>query len=278
MRWCRFGGWLVGVSLLSGCVNLEAVRTYTDAASDVVGNTQPAARWRDSEKSLVALRLDGDRCPIGRPGRLPQQRFDQAFDEAAVVHKALAEYFDALGALAVDELPKTEKTAGTSLDAIQRAGVGVSDQQRSAVLSLFKLLDRGFDAYRHTKLRELMQETHADVATILDLLQRLADVYAGEVRSEGIQATKFVECSIGQKDLADAYLGRRELRRVADHYAAEEQAIARYKAALGKIAADHEKIRDALSMSGRKQVESTLRAIGRSAKELRAATQALSAL
>jgi hypothetical protein len=278
MRFRTAGSAFAIAALLTGCVNLEAVRSYTDAAAPVVGNTQPAARWKDSEKQLRSFRIDGDKCPLERTDRFPQEEFDKTFKELSAIHNALAEYFSAIGALAADELPQTQKTAATSLDGISKAGLPITDAQKSAVLSLFKVLDRGFNAYRHLKLRQLMKESDKDISTILVLLQKLSDVYAAEGASEKIQVINFVQCSIGQKDLIDPYVGRRELERINDYYDAEKEKLTLYKTALVKISADHAAIKNALALEDRKLVEKTVREIASSAEELRAAQQAISAL
>ncbi|WP_423595920.1 hypothetical protein [Roseateles sp. MS654] len=264
-------------ALLAGCVNLQAISTYSESAAGVVGSTDAAKRWRDSDQRLREQRLDGDVCPIGYTGRLPQAQFDAAYEDAAKLHQAMSAYFIALSELASDKLPDVAKTAATSLEGIKGAGVKVSAEEEAAVKGIFALLHRGLDAYRHKKLRELMTSSHGDVARVLGLMQKLADVYAEGVRGERIQAVNFVKCEIGQSDLADKYLGRRELARVQKDYDTDLKAIATYKAALQKLADDHDKIRDALAMD-RDAMARTLKAIAATAKALDKAHDAVSKL
>ena len=254
-------------ALLAGCVNLQAITTYAESAAGVAGSTDAARRWRDSDKKLGERRLDGDVCPIGYTGRLPQAQFDAAYDDAEKLHRAMSAYFTALGELASDHLPDVAKTAAPSLEGIKGAGAKVSPEEEAAVKGLFALLQRGLDAYRHKKLRDLMASSHDDVARVLGLMQKLADVYAEGLRGERIQAVAFVRCEIGQSDLGDRYLGRRELARVKMDYDTELSAIAGYKAALQKLASDHDRIRSALEMD-RDAMTRTLKAIAATAKEL----------
>lgn len=247
------------------------------SAASVAGSTDVANRWRASEQKLLEHKLEGDVCPIGFAGRLPQAQFDAAFDDAAKLHQAMSAYFTALGELASDQLPDIAKTAPTSLSGIKSAGVKVDPEEEAAVKAIFTLLNRALDAYRHKKIRDLMELTHSDIARVLGLMQKLADVYAEGVRGESIQAVNFVKCEVGQKDLADKYLGRRELARVQKLYEGELNAIASYKAALQKLVEDHTKIRGALAMD-RDAMERTLKAIAATAKELDQAHDAVSKL
>jgi len=264
-------------AMLAGCVNLQAISTYAESAAGVAGATDAAKRWRDSDKKLREQRLDGDVCPIGYTGRLPQAQFDAAYDDAEKLHQAMSAYFTALGELASDQLPELAKTAAPSLEGIKGAGAKVSPEEEAAVQGLFALLRRGLDAYRHKKLRELMTSSHGDVARVLGLMRKLADVYAEGLRGERIQAINFVKCEIGQSDLGDKYLGRRELARVGADYDKALSAIATYKAALQKLADDHDRIRGALAMD-RDAMTRTLKAIAATAKELDKAHDAVAKL
>lgn len=268
---------LLSSALLSACVNLKDVSTYTASAADVVADKAAAARWRDSEKLLVAQRLDGDTCPIGRTARRPQAQFDSAYTEIAALHDALGAYFSALGELASDEVPAVANKAKGSLAALKDTGLAVDAKDEAAVTSLFAVLNRSLDAYRHRKLRHLMDETHADVSQVLGLLSRLSDVYIGELNGERVQAVNFVRCSIGQGDLADKFLGRRELDRTRRQYERDLAVLTQYKAALQKIAQDHEAIRTALAYD-RDALKRSLKATAATAKELNKAAQALSNL
>ncbi|WP_186830827.1 hypothetical protein, partial [Mitsuaria sp. TWR114] len=92
--------------------------------------TDAAKRWRDSDKKLREQRLDGDVCPIGYTGRLPQAQFDAAYDDAEKLHQAMSAYFTALGELASDQLPDLAKTAAPSLEGIKGAGAKVRPKRR----------------------------------------------------------------------------------------------------------------------------------------------------
>jgi len=267
---------LAAALTLGGCVNLEGIQAYSGSAAGVVGAKDAAARWRDSEKRLVAAKLDGDVCPIGRPGRRPQADFDAAFGEVSALHDLMGAYFRALGELASGQVPKTVPAVKASLVAI-KAVVPVDPAEEASTTALFALLDRALDAYRQERLRDLMTRTHDDVAHVLALMEKLADVYAGEVRGEGIQAVNFVRCSIGQGDLSDKYLGRRELTRVQARYDADLATIAAYRQSLQKVSADHAAILQALALD-KSGLQRSLKAIAATAKELDAAHAALSAL
>jgi hypothetical protein len=275
-RRMQCAAWLLAAAALGGCVNLEGIGTYAGSAAGVVGTKDAAARWRDSEKRLVEAKLEGDVCPIGRTGRRPQAEFDAAFAEVSSLHDLMANYFKAIGELASDKVPDVATTARGSLDAL-KAVVPVGAAEEASANALFKLLDRALDAYRQKHLRELMLQTHDDVARVLGVMEKLADVYAGEVRGEGIQAVNFVKCSIGQGDLSDKYLGRRELVRVQARYETEAAALAAYKKSLQKVAADHAAILQALALD-KEGLKRSLKAIAATAKELDKARDAVSAL
>lgn len=263
--------------LLAGCVNLQAISDYSASARAVLADTTAAARWRDSEKRLVAWGRPGDACPVGRTGRLPQADFDAAFEQAAQVHGVLGRYFKALGELASDKLPLPTAATDTTLSAIKKAGVPVSAEHQAAVSALSQLLSRSLDGYRQAQLRDLMNRTQADVDLSIQLLTRLAGVYADEVHGEGVQAANFYKCSMATGDISDKFWGRREAQRVAAQYQAELDGLRRYQQALDKVRQDHARIQQALSLD-KAQWLPTLKAIADTAKELDAARAALAAL
>jgi hypothetical protein len=272
-----WAGGLLWAAGLAGCVNLGAVTDYSASAGAVLADAAPAARWRDSEKRLMAHRLEGDRCEIGRSGRRPQADFDAAFDEAAAVHAALGQYFKALGELASDKLPLPSQALAPRLDAMKKAGIPVEDADVQALQSIAALLSRALDGYRHTRIKALMQGSHADVARLIGLLRRLAQAYDQEVQGERIQAVNFLQCSIAVNDVTDKFWGRREMKRLAGAYDAEHAALQQYAAALDQIRRDHDAIRAALELDG-KRLAQTLKAIADTRKELDAAHRALARL
>ncbi|MBL0729668.1 hypothetical protein [Piscinibacter sp. HJYY11] len=263
--------------LLAACVNLHDVSTYSSSAADVVGNKSAAVRWRDSEKILLRTRLEGDTCEIGRTGRKPQAQFDAAYIEIAALHDALSTYFLALGELASGDVPAVSSKMNATLDAVKDYGLPVNARDEAATRSLFAVLNRSLDAYRHQNLRKLMDETHEDVTQVVTLLTRLADVYVGEINGERVQAVNFVRCSIGQADLTDKFLGRREIDRTRRKYEQDTAVLTQYKAALQKVAQDHEAIRKALAYD-KSSLKRSLKATAATAKELNKAAQALSNL
>ncbi|UXH77790.1 hypothetical protein [Roseateles amylovorans] len=276
----RLGAALLFPFLLTACANLQAIETYAESAAELTSATEAAQRWRDSETHLGAWRLEGDVCPIGRTGRLPQARFDQAFEQIAQVHQAMGRYFTTLAALAGDQVPPrsgpANRSAIGSLEALQASGVEVSERDERAVKALLSLVDSLETLYRERQLRAVMNGSQEDVAQVLALMDRLAQAYAQDLRGEGIQAVGFVRCEIGQSDLSDKYLGRRELQRVRQHYEAAQAALSRYQLALRQLAADHARIRDALNMD-RDSMTRSLKAIARTARDLDRARDAIAA-
>lgn len=204
MRTAVLVGTLIGLCL-GGCVDLKAISDYSASAEQIVSDPSAAVRWRDSEKHLVALRMEGDTCPIGRPGRRPQSDFDAAFEQAAAIHATLGKYFDALGQLASDKLPMPAQATSSSLDAIKKAGVDVSAADANAVNAIAAVLSRALDAYRQRKVRELMDQTQGDLDRTMTLLQRLVSIYIDEVQGERIQAMGFLRCALAANDISDKY-------------------------------------------------------------------------
>ncbi|MET0209759.1 MAG: hypothetical protein ABW220_12010 [Burkholderiaceae bacterium] len=262
---------------LTGCVNLQPVSHYAGAAAEVAGSTDAARRWRDSEQHLIAHRLEGDVCPLGRPGRLPQERFNLAFDNIASIHQAMADYYNALATLAGDGVPRAAKTGAATLDAIEGAGITVTAQEKKAVTALYALINRALDGYRQRQVREMMVASHDDVASVLGLMRKLSEAYAEELRGERIQAVNFVRCEIGQGDLSDKYMARRELQRMRLHYDQELARLATYQSALDTLVLDHARIRDALALDGSAMTRA-LTALAKSARDLDRARTALEAL
>jgi hypothetical protein len=269
---------LVLLTPLTGCVNLQAISDYSTSAGAVLGNKAPLVRWHESETRLLAQRLDGDQCSIGRSGRPAQADYDAAFTQAAVVHDTLSQYFGALGELASNHSPKPAQTLDSSLDNVKHLGVNISPAEEAALHSMGALLGRALEGYRQEKIRDLMAQTHADVDRLIVLLQKLGALYRDEVNGERIQAVQFLRCSIAKDDLSDKFWGRREILRVQRSYQSELTSLDTYAASLVKIRQDHEAIRQALAMDDPRRLKDTLHALAETRKELDAASSALHTL
>ncbi|EIM31424.1 hypothetical protein LepocDRAFT_00001520 [Leptothrix ochracea L12] len=270
---------LVLLPPLTGCVNLQAISDYSASAGAVLGNKAPLVRWHESETRLLAQRLEGDQCSIGRSGRPAQADYDAAFTQAAVVHDTLSQYFGALGELASNHSPKPAQTLDSSLDNVKHLGVNISPAEEAALHSVGALLGRALEGYRQEKIRDLMEQTHADVDRLIVLLQKLGALYRDEVNGERIQAVQFLRCSMAPGgELSDKFWGRREILRVQRSYQSELSSLDTYAASLVKIRQDHEVIRQALAMDDPRRLKDTLHALAETRKELDAASSALHAL
>lgn len=272
---------LLASGLLGGCVNLQAVSAYTASAGAVVADTSAAARWQQSEPRLLALRLPGDSdqvCALGRSGRAPQAEFDAAFNEVQAVHQLLGAYFEALGRLAADQLPLPNTALAGSLSAVKAAGVPVSAAEEAALKSLGTLLGRALDGYRQRELRRLIDQSHGDVDTSLQLLERLAAIYFDEVDGERRQAALYWRCQLSPNgEVVDKYWGRREFKRVADGYAVELATLTTYAQALAQVRSDHAALRETLALGG-DALKRSLAALSATRKDLDAARVALAKL
>ena len=268
-------------SLLSGCVNLQAVSAYTASAGAVVADTSAAARWQQSEPRLRALGLPGDSdqvCLLGRSGRAPQAEFDAAVAEITAVHRLLGNYFQALGLLASDKLPLPSTALVGSLSAVKAAGLPVSSAEEAALKSLATLLGRALDGYRQRELRRLIELAHADVDTSLLLLQRLAALYVDEIDGERRQAALYWRCQLSPNgEVLDKYWGRREFKRVVDGYAVDLATLQTYTQALDQVRRDHAALRETLALDGN-ALKQALTALSATRKDLDAARLALDQL
>lgn len=272
---------LLSFSLLSGCVNLQAVSAYTASAGAVVADTSAAARWQQSEPRLRALGLPGDSdqvCMLGRSNRAPQAEFDAAFAEIAAVHRLLGDYFQALGLLASDKLPLPGTALAGSLSAVKAAGLPVSSAEEAALKSLATLLGRALDGYRQRELRRLIELAHADVDTSLLLLQRLAALYVDEIDGERRQAALYWRCQLSPNgEVLDKYWGRREFNRVADGYSVDLATLKTYTQALAQVRRDHAVLRETLALDG-DALKQALTALAATRNDLDAARLALDQL
>jgi hypothetical protein len=264
--------------LLSGCVDLRAVGTYSGTAGQVVSDRSALNRWYQSEQLLRARRLEGDKCPIGRSGRPPQAEFDAAFAQAGTVHEVLGRYYLTLAELATGQPPTPSQALEGSLSAIHRVGVPVTPEDEAALRATTTLLSRSLDGLRHLKVRATLESTYDAVDRLLQLLQRLATVYRDEVNGERIQATQFVRCAIATGDLADGYLGRRELQQVQLDYQRELAALDRYRQNLDRVRANHARIHQAIGGHDTTQLLETFRTLNDTRHELESAQSALHAL
>ncbi len=265
-------------ALLSGCVDLHAVGDYSNTAGLVVSDRSALNRWYQSESLLRARRIEGDKCPIGRSGRPSQAEFDAAFAQAATVHDTLGRYYRTLSELATGQPPSPSQALDASLSSIHRVGVAVDPEDEAALRATTAVLSRSLDGLRHLKVRETLIATHESVDRLLLLLQRLAGLYRDEVNGERIQATQFVRCEIAVGDLADGYLGRRELQHVQLDYERELSAIDRYRHNLETVRANHLSIRQAVTGSDPERVLETFRALSATRHELETAQSALHTL
>lgn len=274
----RMPALLAVAMVLSGCVDLRAVGDYSTTAANVVSDRSALNRWYQSEPLLRARRLDGDKCPIGRSGRPAQSEFDTAFAQAGTIHDTLGRYYRTLSELATGQTPTPSQALDGSLSSIHRVGVTVTPEDEAALRTTTALLSRSLDGLRHLKVRETLESTHESVDRLLQLLQRLAVLYRDEVNGERIQATQFVRCSIATDDLADGYLGRRELQQVQLDYQRELAALDRYRQNLDKVRANHGLIRQTVSGRDPQRMVETFKALSDTRHELESAQSALRTL
>ena len=154
----------------------------------------------------------------------------------------------------------------------------VSSAEEAALKSLGTLLGRALDGYRQRELRRLIDQSHGDVDTSLQLLERLAAIYFDEVDGERRQAALYWRCQLSPNgEVVDKYWGRREFKRVADGYAVELATLTTYAQALAQVRRDHAALRETLALDG-DALKRSLAALSATRKDLDAARVALANL
>lgn len=232
--------------ILTGCADLTAVRDFGSLSASITSSTELSARWRDTQKRLSAMPQPGD-----LPLNVPTGDRSKIHDDTETIVQVLTVYMESMGQLAADNLPAID----TQVDGLAKSlsalpGTPITPQRVEAVGILGKMLSLPLDAYRHQKVRKLIEKANTPLQNIVEGLVQLAQIYKSDLANEH----KLVKDWIA---LQTAGTGTSQVDFLSRHYSADVdkkydevgKGIDAYINALELIASQHDHLVNGLATS-----------------------------
>jgi hypothetical protein len=172
--------------LISGCVDLKSIRTFTDTSKDT---TTYIALTEDSVKSL-----ERRQCYESDSQQATLRSLIEDRKKANVVlvqtHTILSQYLSALGDMASDDLISFDTSLNnlTSAMGALKSSKGnnvFTSQEVNAVNKIATLLSNAFfEQYRQDKLKEAILSTNQDFQILIRLLINSTELYSQSLQTE----------------------------------------------------------------------------------------------
>jgi hypothetical protein len=263
-------------AVLSGCVNLTAVRDYSLESASTVGNKEAVALYVTSEERLQSMLEE----PRRNPAKLEERRAQvEAIQQISDVLKA---YFESLAAVADGTVTDFSKSVGVVTRGVDKLQPGrFTADEIAAARSVGQALARlATDGARHRKLKSILVQANPDVQKLIGALREIVrsdivatlDTEAAAVRNRYETLAKEAEAARVSPGLA--VLLRDRQHDLAERRAREKSALEAYLVALEKISQGHEKLATAGSLSA-KELAKQLKV---HEAEIKAASKAISKL
>lgn len=269
--------------VLSGCVDLKAIRafseissestTYTTFTDDYVKSVERQKRYQD-EKQFVKLDKIIKEREAQRPALL-------------AIHKEVSNYMSALGKLASDEIIIYDK----SLDGMSEKIGTIKDKDGNQVFkkeqidafgALSKLLSKAAtDAYRQTKLKEIIKSSNKDFQIVIATLKQYIEIgYIESLANEKVAVEKYYNTVIKTAKYNPPQQAAIEL--VLDKFIERKDAIDTKKKAaesyikiLNKIAEGHQLLYDKRADISSEELLATIEGYGKDISTLYKAVKEL---
>jgi hypothetical protein len=157
------------VLALSGCTNLDAVRSFATTSATAVENREVVADYAQAPALLGRL------APADRSAELASQAKERAKQRAklSAVQGVLGHYFRTLADLAASNLPSANAEIGALTAAAEEAkgavGAGaVANSMIDAAGSIAKVLTRlSLDGWRQARIAEVVREADPSVQKVV---------------------------------------------------------------------------------------------------------------
>lgn len=164
---------LTFVLLVAGCANLQAIRQFAQSSTEAetykaIASDYAAVPEREKYYSLTKFHAAYDKEKKARGDQI----------KALIdIQKVIAEYMDALGELAADELVSYDKSIDSLTEGL-KATKALDDAEIQAFGAITKLLARAMtDAYRQKKLNQVITEANAPLQTLISAQIRFVKIY-----------------------------------------------------------------------------------------------------
>jgi chromosome segregation ATPase len=267
---------IVAVSSLVACVNLEAVRDYSKAASDLTGGKEIASRWGQSNDVLNMHTAAIDIKFGPRRSDEDQKLAEMAIVELNKIHDVLGQYFSAVAELAADDVPKVEKQAESISGAIKTIDNNFSEADQTAFKAIVNLLALPLDAYRHRELRKLLKSQQSNVDKLLSVLDRAVLVIDSDLKAEQAHVeSRFAQLLGNITDPGIRFVIRHQSKAEQEKgYPESFSAIKKYRAAIAVVRSKHKQVGQNLE-SDKETLERTLRSLREARDQIRAARSAI---
>ena len=240
--------WITAACLLvfavqgDGCANLEAIREFAAISARSAEYTGLVDQYVDTPVRQKRFQPDDQQDRLEQMRRLRASQRERLLLRQALV----AEYMDALGKLAADEIVDYD----SGIDDLGRAVVAnnfAGEHDADAFASLTKtLLRAATDTWRQKQLQKLITESNAPFQEVLGALKRIVDQdFAGDIENEKLAMTKHYETLIRSSNDRAGISALEEWRDARFAEAdARARAISSYSQVLSTIASGHQQLYD----------------------------------
>jgi hypothetical protein len=168
---------------LGGCANLGAVKDFASLSADGAAYTALSDDYIGSPERTMRHTLRKDEAQRAKLTAQGKTREAQRV-QLQLYHQTLADYMDALGALAADEVTSYDGQIGPLADAAARNGVIASDKA-GLVKSLGNLLaDAATNAYRQRELNQLIARGNTPLQGVIADMVRLMASFDSAIADE----------------------------------------------------------------------------------------------
>jgi hypothetical protein len=268
---------LLAIAGLSGCVDLAAIREFTNRAPSPAAYDDLASHYIGQFDRLKRYR-DPSRWPD-----LERRATQREQQEPALLglHRGTIEYLNALGALASDELVSYDMALDGLTVAIKEAGM-VSDSQADAFASLSGFIAKAAtDGYRRRKLQQFITEGNESFQKVAAALTNIVGRdFVRELDSEISEVDSYYEEVIadagetGSQQAAIELLKDQQTEKLSELRQRKEACLA-YAATLHVIAQAHQVLFERRDQLASRDTLQMLYGYGQDVKALRAKLKTL---
>ena len=180
---------LISALVVSGCVDLKAIRAFSEISSQAAGYTNFT---NDYVRTIERQKTFQQEDQQGNLDTIIKEREAQR-DVLLAIHKEISAYLTALAKLSSDNIISYDH----SLDEVSRKMETIKDEdgeqffkkeEVDAFGGLARLLAKvSTDSYREKELKEIIESSNKDFQVIIALLKRFMEIdYDGSLKNEKV--------------------------------------------------------------------------------------------
>ncbi len=268
---------VAGALVLSGCADLQAVRDFAKTSAATADYRQIVSDYAASPERQK--RLQPERF-AGQLDAIATERAEQA-KRLHAAQAVLADYMDALGDLAANDLPAVDGQIDGLSKTLEKAGfIGTGDaaigkETAGAAGTIAKILVRAtMDHWRQARLEKIIAEADPSVQVVTaGLREVILQDFARSLDIEAEATRKYFEATIAAADAGGQSESVPPLSRVLwldrqDALAVRRARLAPYADLLSKISQGHAELRANLGSLKDKALHARLKQYAKDLRQL----------